>query len=154
VVMRGMLLLKGMFEKAVAGESTGLGKVRAFAQAFFEYARDNREYYQVLTAARSPSFIASIRSGKVESARDFGNTSLEMITLLTDAIKLGQKDGTIRRDVDPLEAAIFLSMACEGAFQMTPEWEMLLKMNDLPIDRYYSHAIDVLVHGIAVDNRQ
>ena len=152
VVMRGMLVLKGMFEKAVAGETTGLGKAHAFARAFFEFARDNRESYQVLTAARSPSFIASVRSGNVEGARDFGNTSLEMISLLVDAIKLGQADGTIRKDVVPLEAAIFMSMACEGAFQMTPEWEMLLKMNDLPVDRYYSHAIDVLVHGIAVED--
>jgi hypothetical protein len=74
-----------------------------------------------------------------------------MLTLLLDAIKLGQKDGTVRKDLDPVETAVFMSMACEGAVHMTPEWEMLLEMNMLTIDKYYEHSIDVLLHGIAVE---
>jgi AcrR family transcriptional regulator len=152
--MRGMIILGDMFTAAVERETTGIGKAKAFSRAFFDYAARYPEHYRLLMAARSRRFMSAIRSGEVEGARDFGNQSLEMITLLMDAIKLGKEDGTVREDIDPIETAVFLSMACEGAVQMTPEWEMLLQMNNLSIDRYYEHSLDVLLHGIAVDNEK
>jgi TetR/AcrR family transcriptional regulator len=151
VVMRGTVILRDMFKAAVEPETIGVEKGKAFARAFFEYAKKYPDYYRLLMAARNRRFMGVIRSGKVEGSRDFGNLSMEMLTLLLDAIKLGQKDGTVRKDLDPVETAVFMSMACEGAVHMTPEWEMLLEMNMLTIDKYYEHSIDVLLHGIAVE---
>jgi TetR/AcrR family transcriptional regulator len=152
VVMRGVVILREMFKAAVEPETTGVEKGKAFARAFFGYAAKYPDYYRLLMAARTRRFMSVVRSGRVEGSRDFGNISMEMLTLLLDAIELGQKDGTVRKDIDPVETAIFMSMACEGAVQMTPEWEMLLEMNMLTLDRYYEHSIDVLLHGIAVEN--
>ena len=154
VVIRGTMLLRDMFRAAVEREPTGMGKCKAFARAFFEYAARYPDYYRLLMAARNRRFMSQVRSGEVDGGRDFGNLAMEMIMLLIDAIKLGQKDGTMRKDLDPAQTAIFLSMACEGAVQMTPEWEMLLQMNKVSIDRYYDHSIDVLLHGIAVEDRK
>ena len=154
VVLRGIIILRDMFKAAVERETTGIEKGKAFARAFFDYEQKYPEYYRLLMAARTRRFMSVVKTGNVDGARDFGNMSMEMLTLLLDAIKLGKEDGTIRKDIDPIETAIFMSMACEGAVQMTPEWEMLLKMNNLSIDRYYRHSIDVLLHGIAVENKK
>jgi TetR/AcrR family transcriptional regulator len=152
VVLRGVVALRDRFRAAVERETTGMGKTRGYINQFFDYAEKSPEQYRVLMQARTRQFMSFIRSGEVENARDFGNISLEMITLLIDAIQLGGEDGTMRRDIDPVETAIFLSMACEGAVRMTPEWEMLLKMKDRTVDHYYKHSIDVLLHGIALEN--
>ena len=152
VVMRGVVILRDRFRSAVERETTGLAKARGYINEFFDYAEKNPEQYRLLNLARTRQFMNMIRSGEVESSRDFGNISMEMITLLIDAIELGREDGTMRKDIDPVETAIFLSMACEGAVRMTPEWEMLLKMKNRAVDHYYKHSADVLLHGIAVDN--
>jgi TetR/AcrR family transcriptional regulator len=154
VVMRGMAILAETFKAGVESHKTGLGKARGFIRGFFDYAKRYPDHYRLLTAARTRRFMNAIRAGEVDSAADFGNKSMEMLTLLLDAIQLGQEDGTIRKGLDPLETAIFLSMACEGAVQMTPEWEYLLEYKHVTIDHYYEHSTDVILHGIAGENKQ
>jgi Transcriptional regulator len=151
VVMRGVVTLRDRFKAAVERETTGLAKARGYINEFFDYARENQEQYRLLNFARTRQFMSVIRSGEVDIARDFGNISLEMISLLIDSVELGKTDGTMRKDIDPIETAIFLSMACEGAVRMTPEWELLLKMKDRTADHYYKHSVDVMLHGIAVE---
>ena len=149
VTMRGMVILGDMFKAGVDSHKTGLGKAKGFIRSFFDYAKNYPDYYAVLVAARTRRFMSVIRAGEVENAAEFGKKSLEMLTLLLEAIDLGQKDGTIRKGLNPMETAIFLSMACEGAVQMTPEWEYLLQYKQVTIEKYYEHSTDVILHGIA-----
>lgn len=149
VTMRGMAILGDVFKAGVNSHKTGLGKAQGFIRGFFDYARDYPDYYALLVAARTRRFMSVIKAGEVENAADFGNKSMEMLTLLLDAIQLGQEDGTIRKGLNPIETAIFLSMACEGAVQMTPEWEYLLQYKHVTMDNYYEHSTDVILHGIA-----
>lgn len=151
VVTRGLILLRDQIKAAVERETTGIEKVKAFTQAFLVYARQYPAYYELTMAARSRRFMGAISSGEVEVPLDYGQTALDVITLLIGAIGLGQQDGTVRQGLDPVGTAIFLSMVCEGAVRLGPEWEVLMQMNQLSTDRYYELALSILLHGIAAE---
>lgn len=149
VVMRGTLVAREIFMAAVEHETTGIAKVRGFFKRYFEFVEQNRDYYRLQMIFRTRRFINMLMTREIEGLEEQKNIALEVLNLLVDAIRLGQEDGTIRGDIDPLETAIFLSMACESAVQMTPDWELLLEMKNSTRDQYFKHSIDVLLHGIA-----
>ena len=93
--------------------------------------------------------MTMLRNNEIEGGNQFGNMAMELLTFLTDAIKLGIEDGTIRADLDPLETAIFLVVACESASQMAPEYQILLTHQGLTTDEFLQHSIKVMLKGIA-----
>ena len=74
---------------------------------------------------------------------------MEQLTFLTDAIKLGIEDGTIRKELDPMQTAIFLVATCESAVQMASEYQDLLAHRGLTLEAYLHHSIDLMLRGIA-----
>ena len=151
VIIRGMSLIRDLFKNVMEQEKTGKGKTLAFIHAFFDYCRKNPDYYRLLIEARTMMLrTRAIDYSGFKGARRFGELALEAITLLKDSIQLGTKDGTLRKDLDPLQTAIFLSIACEGAFQITPDYRYLMKQGNVTLDQYLQHSIEVMMHGIAV----
>jgi TetR/AcrR family transcriptional regulator len=71
------------------------------------------------------------------------------INLLIDALVLGMQDGTIRKDLAPVETAIFLSAAAEAALDMTPDYQILLIRRKIKKESYLQHSIDLMLQGIA-----
>jgi TetR/AcrR family transcriptional regulator len=150
VILRGMVTLRSVFKDAVAKEKTGIGKVWEFIHAFFfDYVRKHSDYYRLIVVARERRFMAMLRNNRIEGANQFGDMAMEMLTFLIDAIKVGIEDGTIRADLDPLQTAIFLVVACESAAQMAPEYQILLTHKGLTTDEYLQHSIKVMLQGIA-----
>ena len=150
VVLRGMTILNQTFKEAVAKEQTGLGKVSGFLHALcFSYINKHADYYRLLTVAREQRFMDLFKQGKVDAANQFGNMALESINLLIDALVLGMQDGTIRKDLEPVETAIFLSAAAEAALDMTPDYQILLIQRKIKKESYLQHSIDLMLQGIA-----
>jgi TetR/AcrR family transcriptional regulator len=150
VILRSMVTLRDVFKDAVTKERTGIDKARGFIEAFFfDYVRKHPDYYRLIVVAREQRFMTMLRKHEIEGGNQFGNMAMELLTFLTDAIKLGIEDGTIRADLDPLETAIFLVVACESASQMAPEYQILLTYQGLTTDEFLQHSIKVMLKGIA-----
>ena len=150
VVLRGMLILRDTFKDAVTQEKTGIKKVATFIRALcLDYVRKHPDYYRLLVVAREQRFMTMLRKHEIEDGDKFGNMAMELLTFLTDAIKLGIYDGTIRDDLDPLQTAIFLVVASESVIQIAPEYQDLLTRRNLTLSEYLQHSIDVMLKGIA-----
>jgi len=150
VVVRGLEDFVEEFKAATEKAKTGKEKTLAFINAFFTFCRKNPDYYRLLIEART----LIVRTHKIDPqsipiARRFGELALENMNLIKNSIQLGVNDGTLRDDLEPLQTAIFLGISCESAFQISPDYEYLLKTNNIAFDQYFQNSIEVIMRGIA-----
>ena len=154
IVIKGMVILRDAFKKAVENENTGIGKVLGITQAYFNYMQDYSNYYHLNLSARSPRFAKMLHKDedentKIENAKEYLGLLEELLSLLMDAVSLGIKDSTIRKELDPLQTVMFLGAAIEATVHVSPEYQLLLEMYDMTVEEYLQHSIDVLLRGIA-----
>ena len=154
VVIKGMVILRDMFKKAVKIETTGLGKVLSIIQAYFDYMQVHSNYYRLNLSARAPRFTKMLQNDedegtKIENAEEYIELTKELLGLLTNAVTLGIKDGTIRSELDPLQTVMFLGAAIEATVHISPEYQLLIDMYGMTAEGYHQHSINVLLRGIA-----
>ncbi len=151
VVLRGMLLLLDTFEAAIVKEKIGIEKVNAYLGALcFNYIQKHADYYRIITVAREQRFMDLYKQGKVDGAKEFGNTAFELLTFLSDAIKLGVRDGTVRADLEPLQTAIFLVVSSEAITNLSYEYQQnLLANRNISKNQFLKHSINLMLQGIA-----
>lgn len=149
VVIRQMNILKDIFTKAVSDGSTGVDKVQRFIRAFFfEYAKNHPEFLRLVTVAREQRFMNLLQTNQIEGAKQFGTIAMEMLTLLIDALKQGISDGTVRKDLDTLQTAIYVVVTCESTAQLSAEYRGLLSHRNLTTNTYLEHSINLMLKGI------
>jgi TetR/AcrR family transcriptional regulator len=150
VVVHGLEDFVAEFKDATAAAKTGKEKTLAFISTFFKFCRKNPDYYRLLIEART----LIVRTHKIDPqsvpiARRFGELALENMNIIKSSIQLGVEDGTLRSDLEPLQTAIFLGISCESAFQISPDYEYLLKANNISFDQYFQNSVEVMMRGIA-----
>ncbi|MFX0095889.1 MAG: TetR/AcrR family transcriptional regulator [Candidatus Hodarchaeota archaeon] len=149
VVIRGIVILRDTFQKAVENETTGIKKILAIVQSFNEYLQSHSEYYQLNLAARGERFTNMFENNQIKDLEAYISLITELFDLLQNAVTLGIEDGTLRKDLDPLQTTIFLGVAIEAIVRVAPEYQMLLHQSDLTTEEYIQHSIKVLLQGIA-----
>ena len=148
-VIRGMVLLRDAFKKAVESETAGLKKVLAITHSFHEYMQSFSNYYRLNRSVRGERFTNMLKCNEIEDAETYVGLTVELLNLLKTAVILGVKDGTIRQELDPLQTTMFLGVAIEAAVQVPPEYQLLLQQFGLTKKEYIQHSINVLLQGIA-----
>ena len=154
VVIKGMVILRDTFKNAVKNETTGLGKIMSIILAYFDYIQIHSDYYRLNLSARAPRFMKMLQideddDTEIENAEEYIGLKKELLGMLTDAVSLGIKDGTIRKDMDPIKTVMFLVSAIEGIVHLSPVNQLLLETYGITAEGYLQHSIDVLLQGIA-----
>ncbi|MFX0014728.1 MAG: TetR/AcrR family transcriptional regulator [Promethearchaeota archaeon] len=149
IVIRGMVLLRDTFKKAVESETAGLKKVLAITHSFQEYIQFFSNYYRLNRSVRAERFINMLKNNEIEEAETYVGLTVELLELVKNAVISGVKDGTIRKELDPLQTTMFLGVVIEAAAQVPPEYQLLLQQFGLTKEEYIQHSINVLLRGIA-----
>ncbi len=154
VVIKGMKILRDTFNKAVEKEVTGLRKIIAIIEAYYDYIQLHANYYRLNVSSRSPRFTKMLEeseeeSNMIEDVETYINLTKELLEILTNAVSLGIKDGTVRKDLNPIQTVMFLGAAIEATVQISPEYHLLLEMYAIKEETYLKHSIDLILHGIA-----
>ncbi len=149
IVINGMVLLRDAFKKAVESETAGLKKVLAIAHSFQEYMQSFSNYYRLNRSVRGERFTNMLKYNEIEDTETYMGLTVDLLNLLKDSVILGVKDGTIRKELDPLQATLFLGVAIEAAVQVPSEYQLLLQQFRLTKEEYIQHSINVLLRGIA-----
>jgi len=159
VVIKGMTLLRNRFQKAAKKEETGLGKVLSIFYAYYDYIQKHADYYRLNLSARSPRFLEQLEKfnkgeTKIENAMEYFKLTKQLLDLITEAVKLGIDDGTIRRDLNPSLAVMFISSTIEETVYMSPVNKLLLKIGGSTSKEYLEHSMDILLEGIADEKKK
>ena len=119
VVLRGTRIWAKMVKEEIKKGNTGLEKLKLYGNANREFSNKYPDYFKLLY---SPTSIKkNFNMDKMTSSQEFQEVRelfKEIMFVGIDSIEKGIDDGEIRRDVDPVEAAILLSVIYNGKVNM------------------------------------
>ena len=158
VVTKGVVLLRDTFKEAVRKRKTGLEKIKSIILAFYNYIQVYSDYYQLNLSVRVPRFMNMLQnveddSPEIENAEEYVQLKKELLDIIVKAINIGIKDGTIRKDLDPIQTVMFLGSVIEDIVYLSPVNQLLLEMSGATTEGYLQHSIDLLLQGIAGKNK-
>lgn len=119
-IQRGIMLragesLRHRFEEACQTADTGLAQISAMGVAYYQFYREQPDYFSALTAAST----AMAEAGD-ELADEMFCCKASTMELMVGAINKGLEDGTMNRERihDPMETALYLRGALHGVIML------------------------------------
>jgi AcrR family transcriptional regulator len=157
-IQRGIMLRAGAslcrrFEEARTTASTGLGQISAMGRAYYQFYREEPDYFTALTTAST-----AMASADEEQAEAMMCSKSEMMGLMVGAITLGMEDGTIdrRRIQQPLETALYLRGALHGVIMLCQSEQAgftgINGMNEQAAESLIRHTMEMLTNSIAAEH--
>lgn len=116
IVYRGITLMNDAFRKASDSRVTGMEKIEEIGKAFFNFFKeytDHAKFMRSLGQLRHESQCKGC--GQQEEMK---KKTAEGMQIMAEAIAVGQQDGTIRTDIDPLMTALALAAFSQGILEM------------------------------------
>ena len=174
IVLRGTLILNSTIKKEVEKAESGIDKVFAFRKAYYDFTKNYRNYIRMYKYFQSGRFdikkiidnkhinetIGKIKGDsithKTPNEEDATNQYLkeimelrsERFTIMCNSIQVGINDGTIRSDVDPVEAAVLLSSIAKRMSDIPPDHEKILESRGIDHDKFVRDVEELIRHMI------
>ncbi len=119
-IQRGIMLragesLRHRFEEARQTADTGLAQISAMGVAYYQFYREQPDYFSALTAAST-----AMAEADDELADEMFCCKAGTMELMVGAINKGLEDGTMNRERihDPMETALYLRGALHGVIML------------------------------------
>ncbi len=137
--LRAHYQLMAMFESAVDEDATGRQQTAAIGRAYIAFAAEQPMYFEALVAQATapPSDDDDSYAAACERAAD------GIIALVQQAIEHGIKDGSIRPEIDPRQAAFLLWGSLHGLVTMATFKNVLQRHHQKP-DVFLNDALEFL----------
>ena len=151
-IQRGIMLRAGhslcrRFEEARQTADTGLAQISAMGVAYYNFYREQPDYFSALTTAST-----AMAEADDELAGEMFGCKAETMELMVGAIHLGLEDGTMNRDRihDPVETALYLRGALHGVIMLCQS-EMTESglENNFSAESLIRHTMEMLTSSIS-----
>lgn len=103
--LRGLKILKEMFENAVAAKDRGIDKVRAIGEAYYHFSQEYKDYFDAMMFYQGTEVDVHDPTANAYQCFQCGE---EVMGIVARALQSGIEDGTIRADLDPVKTAYVL----------------------------------------------
>ena len=139
IVLRGMKIMDKFFKESVKSEKNGLDKLEDTGRAYFKFYIDFPDYYNVCI------YFDSQRFSKVDSEYmpEISALMHETIRIMCESIEEGIKDGSIRADINPLEAAFFIAITSKQVVKLDQGILKALKSEGITYEHFIEDSIDM-----------
>jgi len=145
VVLRGTRILVEMVKKELKKESTGFEKIKLIGNANNMFFNEYPGCLKLLYSPESNKFdISNVNSSK--EYKELMGLLKELMLLMSDAIQLGVDDGTIRDAVDPMEAAVLISIVSQGVFNMSCLYKDMLESRGIDDEKFFVDVKSFIHH--------
>jgi AcrR family transcriptional regulator len=151
-IQRGIMLRAGhslcrRFEEARQTADTGLAQISAMGVAYYNFYREQPDYFSALTTAST-----AMAEADDELAGEMFGCKAETMEMMVGAIHLGLEDGTMNRDRihDPVETALYLRGALHGVIMLCQS-EMTESglENNFSAESLIRHTMEMLTSSIS-----
>ncbi len=136
VVLRAGKIVNKLFKKSAKSQENGMNKLRDMGWAYFKFHKDFPEYYEVYIYFDYPKFQKTDN----EYISKIMQLNIELIEMMCEAIEEGIKDGSIRKNVNPLEIAMFIATTSKAIVKINPE---TLKAMGIDSKQYFGDSMDL-----------
>ena len=155
VVLRGIRIWAEMVKKEVKKGNNGLEKLKLYENANSEFSNKYPDYFRLLY---SPTSIKKqFDMDKMNSSGEFQEVKevfKEIMFIGIDSIQKGIDEGEIRPDVDPVEAAIFLSVIFNGRVNMGDWSKEILQSKGIDEQRFTEDIGNLFFHMLVKYKRK
>jgi AcrR family transcriptional regulator len=139
IVLQGVQILVKMAKDEVKNGKTGYEKILLYGNAMNKFSIEYPGCLRLLYAPQSSKFdIDNITSS--EEYKEVMDILKELMVIMRDSIQLGVDDGTIREDVNPMEAAVFLSLISQNMSNISCLYKDMLQSEGISEQKF---AMDV-----------
>lgn len=135
IVLRASKIVDKMFKESIKSEKNGISKLKDTGRAYFEFYKNFPDYYEACVYFDSQRF-SEIDNEYVSEIKAL---SRDTIRIMRESIEEGIKDGSIRADVNPLEAAIFIATTSKQIVKLKPS---TIKAMEITYEQYIKDSVD------------
>ncbi len=143
VVLEGVSALNEMFHSVLGDKGTGAEKMRALGDAYLEFYHRYPGQFRAFVEMQSRPYPADEEMEKI-SAIVQENIHQIMCRCLSEGIA----DGSLRRNIDPLQTALFLILSMQSAICLTPAQQAAFERARVPHDEFIRNSLDLLARSI------
>ncbi len=174
IVLRGTLILNSTIKKEVQKSKTGIDKVSAYRNAYHNFTQNYPDYMRIYKYFQSGRFdikkiideeyingvISEINGDlRVEKGLDGENIAdanlkqimelrSERLIIMCNSIQTGIDDGTIRPEIDPVEAAVLLSSISKKMSDIPPDHEKILESRGIDHEKFIADVEKLIKYMI------
>lgn len=144
--LRGLEILKGMFEQAIKKGDSGIEKVREIGNAYFRFSQEYPDYFYAMINFVPKEFNLDDPTSNLFHCH---HCSEEVLAIVARAVQAGIDDGSIRPDLDPMLTAYLLWGQSTGIIQiMQRHGEHLQDFHGIQPDRMIPAMFDLIDHAL------
>ena len=153
-VLRGVRILISMIEKEVSNSNTGVETISKFLSVYNQFVSSYSDYYEIYTYFQSGRFDLEeiINESYIEElnknarhyntlvtwsslcldyvspyALDILNIRSKLIKILSNAIKNGIEEGSVSKNLNPVDTAVMILLMIEGVQSIKPDFMKILE---------------------------
>jgi AcrR family transcriptional regulator len=149
IASRALSLLRQMFQKAVDRQKTGIEKVRAIGEAYYEYSQKYLNYFNMIIHYEMSQMDKIIPEGILLQCHQLGR---QVMGVVAAAVAQGIQDGSMRRDLNPLRTAYLLQGLSTGIIQLIArEKGHIDQSEDFQAKDLMADFMDMMFHAMQSD---
>jgi AcrR family transcriptional regulator len=144
IVLRGIAILREKYMACMDQKVPGIVKVALMGQAYYRFSQEYPEYLRMIHFYGTEQF-----SMENPCTAEIGNGYGTCRLLLRYAIREGIADGTIRPDIDPFLASMYLTIAFMGILSMEDKWKRVIGAEGFSYEQYCSEFFRFILPAIS-----
>lgn len=144
VVLRGVLIFCKMLKSKVQQGKSGIEKLENAGRAYFEFYKNYPEYHDAYLYSKSKRFSYQ----EIEYSSVINSYVDDIMKTICDVIQEGIQDRTIRKNLNPLEAAVFIAITAERIVQLSPDTVNLLEKQGINHEKFIDDTMDLWKHMV------
>jgi TetR/AcrR family transcriptional regulator len=134
---RALDILREFIKESMAGKKTGLDKISGIGKAYIKFSQTYPDYFSLM-------FITPY----TQNCIDLGANALAMVA---QVITEGQKDGSIRPGLPPMQTAVVLWGQLHGVLAISANEKVcMMEHFSFSLEDLVQECIDVAINGLKV----
>ncbi len=148
IVLRGIGILREKFLECRERPAPGIVKVALMGQAYHRFSEEYPDYLRLIHFYGSERF-----SRENPYTADIGKGYGSCRTILQDAIREGIEDKTIRSDLDPFLASMYLMIAFMGTLSLENRWKLAVEAQGFSSGQFSSQFFRFILPAISAGEK-
>jgi len=142
IAIRAAKIIGKEFEKLLNKNHTGIEKMRSICQFYYDFYKEYPGYYNAYYHSGMFQYEGSTTLEKLKNIRN------KSFHAAVEAVKAGIKEGTLRKDLDPVVTTLFMLATANNINNISPVTQMYMDEYGLTQDKLFKHSLDMAIRSI------
>ncbi len=144
IVMRGINIFNEIFKSKVKLGNTGLEKLEETGEAYFEFYKSYPDYHDAYLYSKSKRFEMK----EIDYASEIDSVVKGITKTICDAIQDGIDDGSMRKDLNPMQVAVFIALTAERIVKLSPSTLNVLESQGINHEKFIEDSMNLWRHMV------